>query len=705
MYIIMKRVCIKALMLMLWAMLGIQGMQATQYFGTPYKVTQPDGSIVPVRLFGSELYVDAESIDGYTLIKDAETGYVCYASLALNGTEYASTGIVYKGTEAPDAVKMITEAGIRISSESIKAKQNETATLIGANHKDEVPALRSSDVLPDTIYGVCLMIDFPDQKFSFTTAEIDTFLNADHGSINGNTRSIKEYFRWISGGKLTYINYLPLEPFTAPNVKEFYSPSSATTYTIDRFMPVVEDALLACTKEKDGFDVTDLTTRNGVIMAINIFYAGECTNNWATGLWPHQSSYKFKKIVAGNLHPRAWHKYQISNLSTDIQMGTFVHENRHMILGMPDYYSYDGHNDNNASTYNIGDSFFTAIEKDADFPNPYALDQLGWLDNKVVLNDIMDGREIELNYGVGNAAVYYGSGLNAKERYYLEVRTLNYNRNTPKGIFVWHVNEAGNNLYAGSPEMLDCRPATKNDPFWSALSKENVFDDDAEASAKWYDGSASGLSVYDFSKPDWTMTFRCGGEIIEEPLVVNMDEEVIGVTNSLIYALMNVTGGDGKYNIEIEGNVPEWLNITEEGELLGTPNDAFAGYDEWLKLVVSDASGNEVEKLFRLIVFGNVITPFNLVRFGDELINLDSEEYLMSEVETVINDKFEVYPNPSYNEFTVETKDASKAFVISLDGKVIETVDVEGKTKFGAELKAGTYLLNVNGETKKIVKM
>ena len=41
---------------------------------TPVKVTQPDGSTVTVRLHGDEFFHITQTIDGYTLVKNA-AGY------------------------------------------------------------------------------------------------------------------------------------------------------------------------------------------------------------------------------------------------------------------------------------------------------------------------------------------------------------------------------------------------------------------------------------------------------------------------------------------------------------------------------------------------------------------------------------------------------------------------------------------------------
>ncbi len=542
---------------------------AMVYHETEHQMTQPDGSKVSVYLYGTELYIDAESKDHYTLIKDESTGYICYALLSSDGNEYASTGIVYKGGETPEAVKMIVQPGIRISKEGRDKVIAQTKKTL---HKDEIEAsvtLRAATVLPDTVYGVCCLIDFTDTKSSVSIDQIKTFLNADEETVFGNPMSVKKYFQWISGGKLTYINYVPSQFYTAPNTKEYYSPSDATDYTTENFFPVVEKALLSYTKEKDGFDVRDLSSRDGAVMAINILYAGTCENEWATGLWPHMNYHRFNLSSKG-FSRWAWHGYQMSYIGDKLQMATFVHENGHLICGWPDFYSYDKHEDNNAAKYNVAD--ITYLSTTPPIPNPWALDQLGWLPDKIDITDIKDGRKISLKQEVGSVAVYRGKGKSADEKYYIEVRDkhIAVRPNNDKGIFIWHSNEKGDNNYKDNPELLDCRPATENNPFWTATTGPGVFSDDSNPSGKWYSGEESGIYLWDFSPYGETMTFRCGPKQEFPELVFLTDSIEPQMRGGECFTTLAVEGGEAPYTFEVvKGTFPKGWTLNADGTITG----------------------------------------------------------------------------------------------------------------------------------------
>ena len=67
---------------------------------------------------------------------------------------------------------------------------------------------------------------------------------------------------------------------------------------------------------QQGFDF-------GSVSAIDIFYAGDCSSGWRRGLWPHSAGY-----------------YQMTAMGSRLTLGTFCHENGHMICDFPDLYSY-----------------------------------------------------------------------------------------------------------------------------------------------------------------------------------------------------------------------------------------------------------------------------------------------------------------------------------------------------------------------------
>lgn len=591
------------MVIMIW--LASVSSFARSYYGTPHQMRQPDSTMVTVYLYGTDVYMDAESEDHYTLIRDESTGAICYAMLSSDGREYASTGIVYQGGEIPERVKSILKPRLRISKEARDSIIQKNKKLLGKDHQSATlkASVATATSLPDTVYGVCVLIEFADVKSPVTRDQVETLINSDTETIFGNSMSAKKYFSWISGGKLTYINYIPKSFYTAPDSLGYYAPKNATDYTTELFYPVVEAALNSYTKEKDGFDVTDLTTREGGICAINIFYAGRCENDWGTGLWPHQSGYYFNLTKFG-FSRYAWHTYQMSDLYNGLGIGTFVHENGHLICQWPDYYPYDDHEDNNATDYNLGDSFYIFDEKNPTYPNPSALDEVGWLTNRIDITNIRDGRVVSLPQGCGNAAVYEGTGTGRYEKYYLEVRDVHHKtwHNKDKGIFIWHYNGKGDNNYEGKDELLDCRPATINNPFWTAQNGPKVFDDSSNPSAKWVSGANSDIYLWDFSDYSTTMTFRCGHKI-ETPEILTENLPNAGIGNEYNESI-SCQGGEAPYTFAIEsGALPNGLYLDEaNGVISGVATEE--GYYSFV-LKLTDVDGKSVTQEYAIEVLNS----------------------------------------------------------------------------------------------------
>lgn len=609
----MKRTLLYISLFIFIFFVGTGSMSAMVYNGTPHMMTQPNGDSITVYLYGTDLYIDAESEDHYTLTKDEKSGEICYAMLSKDGKEYASTGIVYKGGETPSEVKAILQPRLRISKESRSEKIKRTrAKLNKPETSQEGPVLRVANALPDTIYGLCVIIDFPSTKSSVSRDQIEVFLNGDNNPIFGNKCSIKEYFHWISNGKLTYINFVPDQFYTAEKEYSDYAPVTATEYTVGQFYPQVQNAINAWGEaHPDKLQKLTANEYNG-IKALNILYAGKCNNEWGTGLWPHQSYVSnFDEVKVKDWRYRGfniYHSYQMTDIGSKLTMGTFVHENGHLICGWPDFYQYEEHEPNNASYYNIGDAFSISSETNPPYPNPWALDQMGWLDHQTDITDIKDGRVINLQKGRGYAAVYRGSGNNFKDKYYLEIRDVHYLHNRihrETGIFIWHSYDDGDNCYPDKEELLECRPAQYEHPFWKKGNGPDVFNDDSDPSAKWRGDEKSGIYLWDFSEGGDVMTFRCG-HYIEKPEFVTeaLSKAIINrnYTDSII-----LQGGDAPYVIDIyDGDLPEGLELSASGVIHGIPTQAG---ETTFSLKVTDSKGKTAFHEFTLVVYES--TPLN----------------------------------------------------------------------------------------------
>ena len=67
--------------------LFILTLSASNYHGEIHQFKQPDGTVVDVKLYGSEFYIRAEGLDGFTLIRDKATNWIYYANVSSDRTE------------------------------------------------------------------------------------------------------------------------------------------------------------------------------------------------------------------------------------------------------------------------------------------------------------------------------------------------------------------------------------------------------------------------------------------------------------------------------------------------------------------------------------------------------------------------------------------------------------------------------------------
>lgn len=281
-----------------------------------------------------------------------------------------------------------------------------------------------------------------------------------------------------------------------------------------------------------GFDISGVTTetvgsgnnRREVAVALNIFYAGSPKQGWSNGLWPHSGTMTGSP-AAVTVNGVRFSKYQMSNLGNGAvppSIGTFVHENGHLVMGWPDLYSYESPAHSNGvgrwCVMNTNDA------ADPQQPNAYLRDLAGWID-VTVITDASSG-VFEMPSNSHRAFKYV---RNAKESYYIEARRRRSaaadSRNAAipsSGLLIWHVHADGKNIdqSKGFPLLSLVQADGRNDlerranngdagdPF-RARSKD-AFDKTTVPAAAYYDGVLSNIKISEISDSGAVMTFRAG---------------------------------------------------------------------------------------------------------------------------------------------------------------------------------------------------
>ena len=252
----------------------LSAIQAVPYHGQIKVFKQPDGSSVEVKLFGTEHYMRAEGLDGYTVIRDPKTQWICYAALSVDGSTLIPTNKVYRGAGSakvgrsiPKALDITPEARNRIIAVN-KQKLGETEEDKMGGSGDHTTGTPLHPLMGN-ILGLCIVVDFSDEPGTVAMPEFESFCNDLAYNGYGNNGSLRKYYQDVSGGLLDYENVV-FGYFRAP-----------LTFAQYDAMPYAQGAkqilgLALNWIKSQGFDFSTLSVNpDNSIMAINMMYTGD----------------------------------------------------------------------------------------------------------------------------------------------------------------------------------------------------------------------------------------------------------------------------------------------------------------------------------------------------------------------------------------------------------------------------------------------
>ena len=495
----------------------------TPFLNEEFTFTNPDGSTLQVRGSGNQYYAVFETLDGYTVVNDPETGYYKYAQLSPDKNELLPTDA---NIDEIDPQSLGLQQHIRIRRESAKKKAlstpmlQEEASRWQVRRQQKKTQLRAisptaapeshplSTVTVGNYVGLCILIRFPDVSETISQQEVNNYCNLMGYSGYGNNGSVRDYFYDNSQGKLTYTNVVT-QYYTAANNRSYYTDPSISYGT--RARELIIEALDDL--KSQGFNFSQLSSdSSGYIHALNVFYVGPRVNNWSEGLWPHSWVLASAYDVGGG---KKFRDYQITNIGSELTLRTFCHENGHMICDFPDLYDYGGES---SGVGNYCLMCFGGNDKNPVQVCAYLKNEAGWATK---VTSITPGITASLPAGKNDFYVY---AKNATEYFIIENRQKTA-RDTflpDAGLAMWHVDENGSNNneqmtasqhYECSIEQADHKFDLENganggdseDLFASPYKTK--FSDSTSPNSKWWDGSNSNLNLTDISASSSTMTF------------------------------------------------------------------------------------------------------------------------------------------------------------------------------------------------------
>jgi M6 family metalloprotease-like protein len=604
-------------------------------FGEVLTFGQTRGPEIRLKVFGDELYARYEDLNGYSTVYDEELGLFCYARLAAGA--FQSTGVPL-GAPPPDGlVRHLQESATAINAKAEARRRRRTAVARRTDSEEIVrtfgpnQGLLSGRVLSvGQVKGLTILVNFQDVTSTVTRADIDAMLNADNYSRNGNVCSAREYFRRVSSGKLDYTNVV-VGPFQLSRNREFY---------VNNLL--IEEALGLAVA--DGLDLTQFDSLDeNTIDALNVLYAGQ--TQYRGELWPHNFSID---LQFGTMRTDLYLLTSLGRTAADLSIGTFCHENGHLLCRFPDMYDYGERDGDTAASAGIGTYCLMGSGNHLDngrSPAPvcaYLRDLAGWCDDETALNP---GGSFTAVHGDYNRVMKFRTSK-PNEYFLVENRSkMGLDRGgTSSGLAVYHCDIMGSNelqqgtaaqhyqcalLQADGERHLErnVNPGDGADLFGEnagvALSAES------QPHSREWDGRDSGLVISQVSGPGQSITFRTGSAVPAQtasgearPNLAIPDNRAAGVSSviaiakpgsvSRIKVKVNIGHpfiGDLRVTLRSPGNRTDVLHA----QLGGSADNLVATYDSgspgvlasmlgqpmqgnWV-LTVSDRAARDVGKL------------------------------------------------------------------------------------------------------------
>jgi M6 family metalloprotease-like protein len=486
------------------------------FFGQEFELTQPDGATLNVRGWGDQQHARFETLDGRPVRRNPDSGYwevQASTGAASSASEPAHLRIPASARTPPAAgraSRVDEQPGPSLAGTRWQQRRAEKSVLLQRTIAGGPLAAPPQRQTVGTFVGLCLLIDFPDVRGEIPREEIEAFCNQVGYGGFGNNGSVADYFREVSEHKLHYTNVVA-PYYTARQPRAYYT-DEAIPQTV-RTVELINEALAHLVQS--GADLSALSTDSrGFVYALNVFYAGPRVNNWARGLWPHAHYLPTPlRVRPGALA----HDYQITDMGSELSLGTFCHENGHMLCDFPDLYDYGGESAG-VGAYCLMCAGGNVSEKNPVHIGAYLKAQAGWTHTLTMLSP---GATVTLSAGRNDFALIRRSTT----EYFLIENRRRIGRDAAlpdEGLAVWHIDELGNNNYeqmsptehyecalvqADGEAHLERRFNVGDEGDLFHAGHKDTFGAATRPSCTWWDGSDGPVEIFDISTPGKTMTF------------------------------------------------------------------------------------------------------------------------------------------------------------------------------------------------------
>ncbi|MEI6555483.1 MAG: leucine-rich repeat protein [Paludibacter sp.] len=321
-----------ALLLLSFASLQLCNLQASIAFPGLINFKQPDGSTIRIFLKGDEKAKWAETEDGYSIMTNSK-GIYEYA-VVQNISDMISSGVQAKNQEerSTDEIKMLSavEKHLRFNNAQL-SRIKEMWKIPATGTMEKVFPTKGARKL------VCILMDFPDKKFTKVQTDFDNLFNKVGYTENAATGSVRDYFLESSYNQFD-LSVTVVGPFTTANNMAYYGGNNSSGNDLrDR-----EFAAEAINLGSTAVNFADFDNDNdGTVDGVYIIYAGygEEAGGPADCIWAHAWNLITPIVKNG----KTISKYSTScelkgnTGTTTAPIGVICHEFGH-VLGAPDFY-------------------------------------------------------------------------------------------------------------------------------------------------------------------------------------------------------------------------------------------------------------------------------------------------------------------------------------------------------------------------------
>lgn len=560
------------------AFLGVSSLFALPARSIPETVTQPDGTVVTVRVVGDEFYHYQMTADGIPVVRDAD-GFYRYAELAPDGTAVAGQVIARDAhlRTASDKVYLEQLAARKVSQGMVAQRQLKRQQKLRSVARRTTQATTGDDV-----HGLVLLVEFSDKKFDPTNTleDFKEMMNKEGYDYQGAIGSARDYFIAQSDGQFRP-TFDVVGPITLDRAMAYYGGNDKYTGNDSRPEDMVIDA---CRKVESMVDFSIYDRDNdGFVDLVYVIYAGygESANDNAGSLddtiWPHawyiyQGAGKEVSVDGKLLDAYACSAELQGNTGTYRDgIGSFCHEYSHT-LGLPDFYDTGGSNYGMSSwslmdygCYN-GPDMNGDGHSDGSVPvgyTAYEREFCGWL----TIEELTSPATVSLE-NLADSKKAYKIVSSDKNQYF----TLENRQQTgwdtymaSSGLMILKVDYDrmiwDNNIINCEPtrQRMTIMPADNHRSFYDETGdlypykNNNSFTDQSTPAAVTNTGLLLGKPVTNIIQTDGVITFDfMGGSAIDAPVA----NEATGITATGFTANWSPVEGAASYTLHVDRRQP-----------------------------------------------------------------------------------------------------------------------------------------------------